>query len=133
MLADRVAERMLKLNNGRMWMAGHMRRGDCRFFCTLDFRYDHALTLVPLVSMISSVVRLSWAMENTVEKHLERVKGRLNDGAKKIREIVKAGGHFEVADIPFVKPDTTFVGLEPPKEGDKSVLSPFLSFPYYLV
>lgn len=28
-LADRVAERMLKLNEGRMWMAGHMRRGDC--------------------------------------------------------------------------------------------------------
>lgn len=37
MLADRVAERMLKLNNGRMWMAGHMRRGDCRFFLHLRF------------------------------------------------------------------------------------------------
>lgn len=65
------------------------------------------------------VVRLSWAMENTVEKHLERIKGRLQDGAKKIRDIVADGGHFEVPDVPFVKADKTFMGLEPPRDGDK--------------
>lgn len=31
-LADAVADRMLKLNDGRMWMAAHWRRGDCSYF-----------------------------------------------------------------------------------------------------
>ena len=30
-VADRIATRMLAMNDGRMWMAGHMRRGDCEF------------------------------------------------------------------------------------------------------
>lgn len=29
-LASKVYDRMLEKNGGRMWMAGHMRRGDCR-------------------------------------------------------------------------------------------------------
>lgn len=30
LIADEVAEKMSKLNDGRMWMAAHMRRGDCK-------------------------------------------------------------------------------------------------------
>lgn len=31
-LADSVADYMLGLNGGRMWMAAHWRRGDCACF-----------------------------------------------------------------------------------------------------
>jgi hypothetical protein len=31
-LADAVAVRMRELNDGRMWMAAHWRRGDCMAF-----------------------------------------------------------------------------------------------------
>lgn len=29
-LGNRLAKRLTEMNNGRMWMAGHMRRGDCK-------------------------------------------------------------------------------------------------------
>lgn len=32
-LADRIAERMTEINQGRLWMGAHMRRGDCRCSC----------------------------------------------------------------------------------------------------
>jgi hypothetical protein len=34
-LAERVNEKMYALNQGRMWMGGHMRRGDCKPVITL--------------------------------------------------------------------------------------------------
>jgi hypothetical protein len=30
-MASRLDERMLNINGGRMWMAAHMRRGDCMY------------------------------------------------------------------------------------------------------
>jgi hypothetical protein len=33
-LAEKVMWRMSRFNNGRTWMAGHMRRGDCTRFLT---------------------------------------------------------------------------------------------------
>lgn len=38
-LAAKVVKRMDELNHGRLWLAGHMRRGDCEFhFASLDRR-----------------------------------------------------------------------------------------------
>jgi hypothetical protein len=35
-LARKLGLRMSAINNGRQWMAAHLRRGDCR--CTIRFR-----------------------------------------------------------------------------------------------
>lgn len=35
-LADLLNQRMLALNSGRMWVAAHMRRGDCEFVRVCD-------------------------------------------------------------------------------------------------
>lgn len=29
-LAERISDRIFALNGGRLWMAAHMRRGDCK-------------------------------------------------------------------------------------------------------
>lgn len=34
LVADAIAERMRELNDGRMWMAAHWRRGDCMHLST---------------------------------------------------------------------------------------------------
>lgn len=120
-LSDRVAERMLKLNDGRMWMAGHMRRGDCKFgFCFVHLFIPLNSQRLSCLSHLS-VARLGWAMENTVEKHFDRIKSRLHNGAAKLKEVHDTHGPYKTADIPFVEPDTTFIGLEPPRDDDKSV------------
>jgi hypothetical protein len=72
-------------------------------------------------------------MENTVEKHFGRIKERLSKGAAKIREMVRSGEPFQTADIPFVKPDQTFVGREPPRYGDKWVVPQTLSYHLHLI
>jgi len=92
-VADRIAKRMLAMNDGRMWMAGHMRRGD--------------------------FVRLSWAMNNDLKAHFERVRERLGLGAQKLREMVKSHEPWKTADVPNVTVDQTFVNAPPPLKGDK--------------
>ena len=50
-IADELAERMFQLNNGRIWMAAHMRRGDCEFrillplTCSIDDLYGTSCAL----------------------------------------------------------------------------------------
>ena len=56
-----------------------------------------------------------------MEAHFGRIKERLHKGAVKIRGMVRSGKPFQTADIPFVKPDKTFAGREPPRDGDKCV------------
>lgn len=34
-LAARISDRMYALNDGRLWMAAHMRRGDCKHVSVL--------------------------------------------------------------------------------------------------
>ena len=36
LVADAIADRMRELNNGRMWMAAHWRRGDCKHLSTIN-------------------------------------------------------------------------------------------------
>ncbi|KAF8328121.1 uncharacterized protein EI90DRAFT_2926732 [Cantharellus anzutake] len=92
-VTDIIAERMRKVNDGRMWLAGHMRRGD--------------------------FVRLGWSMEGPVEKHLERIKEHLSNGGALIRQLIKDGVHWGTYDVPNVKPDEAFGKLEPPRVDDK--------------
>ncbi|KAF9520537.1 hypothetical protein BS47DRAFT_1287025 [Hydnum rufescens UP504] len=96
-LADRIAARMLAVNDGRMWMAGHMRRGD--------------------------FVRYSWAMNNELEEHFERIKQRLGIGAQKLRDMANSHERWQTADVPNVSVDQTFIHAEPPRDGDKFYLA----------
>ena len=69
--------------------------------------------------MVIIVVRLSWAMNNDLKAHFERVRERLGLGAQKLREMVKSHEPWKTADVPNVKADQTFVDAPPPLEGDK--------------
>ncbi|KAF9510935.1 hypothetical protein BS47DRAFT_1487135 [Hydnum rufescens UP504] len=81
-LADRLAQRMLGMNHGRMWMASHMRRGDCGY---------HSLIIVTPVPMClecvlltpnphNAVLRWGWSLEQGLADHLKHLKNGLNDG-----------------------------------------------------
>ncbi|KAF9511689.1 hypothetical protein BS47DRAFT_1468488 [Hydnum rufescens UP504] len=96
-VAERIATRMLAVNDGRMWMTSHMRRGD--------------------------FVRFSWAMSNDLHAHLDRIKQRLGVGAQKIRDMVKSRERWKTADVPNVSADQTFIDVEPPRDGDKFYLA----------
>lgn len=90
-LADQVAKRMLEQTGGRMWMAGHMRRGD--------------------------FVTAGWAMEGTIQKHFDRIKSRLTAG-RLILEQIHTEQKLTPFKIPDVVPDTTQLSLPPPGESD---------------
>ena len=62
-------------------------------------------------------------MENTVEKHFERIKTRLEGGADKLRQFRKDGVKMQTSDVPFVEADQSFANAEPPKDGDKYVFT----------
>ncbi|KAG8895708.1 hypothetical protein FRC01_012239 [Tulasnella sp. 417] len=90
-LAEQVAERMKEKNNGRMWMAGHMRRGD--------------------------FVTAGWAMEGTIQKHFDRIKSRLSAG-RLILEQIHTEQKIQPFAIPDVVPDTTQLSLLVPESSD---------------
>ena len=69
--------------------------------------------------MVITVVRLSWAMDNDLKGHFERVRERLSLGAQKLREMVKSHEPWKTADVPNVTVDQTFANAPPPLEGDK--------------
>jgi hypothetical protein len=41
-LADVLASRMRERVGGRLWMGGHMRRGDCEYFSSLSLFAPHS-------------------------------------------------------------------------------------------
>lgn len=87
-LAEVIAGRMRELNDGRLWMGAHMRRGD--------------------------FVRLGWAMESTPEAHVQRVKTRLESG----REILEHISNLATYDLHGTKPDLEQITLSPPLPDD---------------
>ncbi|KAG8910007.1 hypothetical protein FRC00_009026, partial [Tulasnella sp. 408] len=95
-LAEKVAQRMKDRNNGRMWMAGHMRRGD--------------------------FVTAGWAMEGTIQKHFDRIKSRLTAG-RLILEQIHTEQKITPFPIPDVVPDTTQLSLLPPESSDAFFLA----------
>jgi len=90
-LTDRMAAKMREKVGGRMWMAGHMRRGD--------------------------FVRVGWAMEGSLQDHFKRIKSRLATGRAKLRELLDEGSP-QTWDVPNAKPNEDFKGAEPPKHDD---------------
>lgn len=90
-LAWKLRDRMLAINDGRLWMAGHMRRGD--------------------------FVRLQWAMEADFKAHLARVKMHLEEGRHILESI--HGGNVTTYDVPDAKPDPSLSYLDPPLPDDK--------------
>lgn len=90
-LAWKLRDRMLAVNDGRLWMAGHMRRGD--------------------------FVRLQWAMEADFRTHLARIKRNLDEGRHVLESI--HGGNVSTYDVPDVKPDFSLSYLDPPLPDDK--------------
>ncbi|KAG8903164.1 hypothetical protein FRB99_003665 [Tulasnella sp. 403] len=95
-LAEKIAKRISDKVEGRMWMAGHMRRGD--------------------------FVREGWVMEKTIEDHLSRIKNRLDTGRDILTKIVETQD-VQPFDVPDVKPDLTQLTLQPPAPGDSFFLA----------
>ncbi|EJT97466.1 hypothetical protein DACRYDRAFT_112000 [Dacryopinax primogenitus] len=98
-IAERVAHRMTQRVEGRMWMAVHMRRGD--------------------------FVRLGWTLKgaNEFHDHLERVKLQLNNGRGILRGLAeKEWQDFQLADVGGLEPSRDWVGKQPPKDDDPSVV-----------
>lgn len=90
-LAAQIRDRMLAMNNGRLWMAAHMRRGD--------------------------FTKLGWAMEADFGAHLARIKRHLGEGRNVL--ISMHGGNAGTYDVPYAEPDSSVVTLEPPESDDK--------------
>ncbi|KAH0834894.1 hypothetical protein J3R83DRAFT_10540 [Lanmaoa asiatica] len=90
-LAERVSDRMHALNNGRLWMAAHMRRGD--------------------------FARIGWAMEADFAAHLARIKRHLQEGREAL--VSMHGGEATVYNVPDAHPDPSIVTLDPPNPDDR--------------
>jgi len=88
-LAEILVARMRELNEGRLWMAAHMRRGD--------------------------FLSIGWAMEWDIHDHVNRVKDRLERG----RELLSHLEDLTMCDIKNVKPMMEQLTLPPPLPGDR--------------
>jgi len=90
-LASRLDERMLALNDGRMWMAAHMRRGD--------------------------FVRAGWVMEQSIQAHLGRVRNHLLAGRNVLRSLREP--EMKAYDVPDVTVDLSVLHRHLPGDNDK--------------
>ncbi|KAG2140587.1 hypothetical protein DEU56DRAFT_797543 [Suillus clintonianus] len=90
-LADQLSKRMVEKVGGRMWMGGHMRRGD---FATLK-----------------------WTMEPSIEAHLARIKRHLRDGRDILHSVHR--GPLHTYKVPFGQADPTPLLLDPPALHDQ--------------
>jgi len=88
-LARKLDFRIAAINDGRQWIASHIRRGD--------------------------FVTVGWAWGNSHEGHLERVKHHLDEG----RKLLQSEHRHTTYSIPGIIPDTLIPQREPPGEGDK--------------
>ncbi|KAG8846768.1 hypothetical protein FRB96_001793 [Tulasnella sp. 330] len=95
-LAAKVHDRLLDRMDGRMWMAGHMRRGD--------------------------FVTTGWAMENTIEAHFQRIKGRLAMG-RGVLERIHRERTLKTYDVPDVEVDEKQLLHNPPIPSDPFFLA----------
>ncbi|KZP05671.1 hypothetical protein FIBSPDRAFT_923145 [Athelia psychrophila] len=94
-LADKLALRMFKMNEGRMWMSAHMRRGD--------------------------FIRTNWVMADSIEAHFGRVKAHFDQGRKTLRAM--EGSVLHPYDIPGAVADQSIARLRAPAGSDKVYLA----------
>ncbi|KAG8905648.1 hypothetical protein FRB99_008489 [Tulasnella sp. 403] len=93
-VAKKAARRMQEMVGGRMWMAGHMRRGD--------------------------FVSEGWT-EDGVKRHFYVLQNRIHMGRNVLVDIA-ASQELQPFDVPDVKPDTTQLTLAPPERTDRQVI-----------
>ncbi|KAK0225511.1 hypothetical protein IW262DRAFT_1266724 [Armillaria fumosa] len=92
-LADLMVQRLYDLVGGRLWMAAHMRRGD--------------------------FIRYNFVMENTPEKHIDRVKQHLTNGRRLIKSLHERQEALETYDMPDkLGPDYGMYSRGPPLSND---------------
>ncbi|PBK95438.1 hypothetical protein ARMGADRAFT_926365 [Armillaria gallica] len=92
-LADLMVQRLYDLVGGRLWMAAHMRRGD--------------------------FIRYNFVMENTPERHIDRVKQHLTNGRRLIESLHERQEALETYDMPdTLGPDYGIYTRGPPLAGD---------------
>lgn len=111
-LGEVLAGRMRELNDNRLWMGAHMRRGDCECAVHIGRAFGYWLfTDGP----IATVLEAGWATESTIENHVERVKSRLETG----RNILEHLGNATTYDIEGVEPNPELSTLSPPLPNDR--------------
>jgi hypothetical protein len=110
-LADAAAERMRELNDGRMWMAGHWRRGDCMLLSPLDHFYR------PVLIGVLLVVRLHWNKGTPMEA-IGHILSRFEEGTERLRRFRDAEG-FRPPPVPGVELDQSFNNASLPLPGDR--------------
>lgn len=88
-LAKRIVKRMDSFNQGRHWVAAHMRRGD--------------------------FVTIGWINEGTLQAHFKRIIARLEEGRKLLERLV--GSSPERYNVPFSTASKTSK-RNPPLRGD---------------
>ncbi|KAG9043074.1 hypothetical protein FS837_010058 [Tulasnella sp. UAMH 9824] len=95
-LGEELAHRMRRRVGGRMWMSGHMRRGD--------------------------FIREGWVMEQSISDHLLRIKLHLANGSEVLHRIQERR-QVILFGVPDVEPDQTQLTLQPPEDGDPFFLA----------
>ncbi|KAG9038130.1 hypothetical protein FRB95_002570 [Tulasnella sp. JGI-2019a] len=95
-LAAKVHDRMKDKVGGRMWVAGHMRRGD--------------------------FVTTGWAMESTIEAHFQRIKSRLGAGRLALATLHR-DRNLRTYDVPDVVVDENQLLYDPPLDNDPFFLA----------
>ncbi|VDC06539.1 unnamed protein product [Peniophora sp. CBMAI 1063] len=94
-LGECFSKRMLDLNNGRQYLAAHMRRGDFSV--------------------------LKYAAERTIQDHTARIKDRLHNGLTSLREWAHSG--WRPVDVPGIALDNFGKNAQPPLENDAFFLA----------
>ncbi|KZO96223.1 hypothetical protein CALVIDRAFT_545606 [Calocera viscosa TUFC12733] len=92
LMARHLSERV----GGRMWLAGHLRRGD--------------------------FVELGWALAHDIAPHLKMVTDAFDRGKETLRQI-KESGDAHVAPVPDVQLNTSVWALDLPQQGDPFFLA----------
>lgn len=109
-LADVAVERMRELNNGRMWMAGHWRRGDCMPVSTPSA--PSACTDRTLL-----VVRLNWH-KGTPTEAIDHILSRFEEGTERLGRL-RNTEEFRPPPGPGIELDQSFNNASLPLPGDR--------------
>ncbi|KAG9318217.1 hypothetical protein JVU11DRAFT_297 [Chiua virens] len=91
-LSATMARRMQEWVDGRMWMGGHMRRGD--------------------------FVRYNWAMSPEFGDHLQRIKDHLDKGRDVLSSISASKTTLGTYSVPDIGVNQEYVRPQPPNKGD---------------
>jgi ribosomal protein S27AE len=102
-VAARVEAHMRAKCGGRMFMAAHIRRGDCES----SFSIYHVRRLIRY-----PVIRFGWTPDENLDTHVKLVRAKLKRGGKVLADIkAEYNGNAE-------RTDTEIAKYEPPQDND---------------